>query len=535
MKDKLFKICGILLILTIVANVMITINRVSFASEIEGPAEDGYLMVAGVELFDAEYPEEVGTVDNATYDESSNTLILNNYNGGLIRASNMGKDFSIKLIGSNSIYEDPLPYQQSLNPNIEVVPGIIISNNDETVNAKIYGASKSCSLSASSNSIVIGGNLTVERCHLYSGSLDVKNKIEINDAIVYSAVINCGSLVENGNKSYIITGYGIENLESLNRREYYTIYSRNNSITINEGSISCSVFNYYLTPISEYGAGYYTRGENPQNSILATNVEPTYEGEVVVQNGDWDEPYNNYFCAIVLNEDNAKEFYQNYRIDVINVTTPIAGETPTVEGLEMSMADFDEVHLDKCYWFEEDHPEEEATVFEEGKTYGLHVEISVTVQNRYMIDNLGYFYETTRSSGRRDGSVNLNDPTLTEPVMFDEEVCDEMGFNNEPDEIWAVKYYTATAATSTEPEPTNTIEENTTTENTVITPTTSDTDKDVKDYNKDINNNGKTAKNPKTGDKLQKYLAYGSIGLILLMITIKLSQKYGRKARKIQF
>ena len=41
--------------------------------------------------------------------------------------------------------------------------------------------------------------------------------------------------------------------------------------------------------------------------------------------------------------------------------------------------------------------------------------------------------------------------------------------------------------------------------------------------------------NPKTGDKVQRYIIYVSIGTLILMTAIKIRRKYSRKARKIQY
>ncbi len=47
---------------------------------------------------------ETGTVDNASYDEATNTLTLNGLDSDcMIRAASMGSDFKIKLIGTNTI------------------------------------------------------------------------------------------------------------------------------------------------------------------------------------------------------------------------------------------------------------------------------------------------------------------------------------------------------------------------------------------------------------------------------------------------
>ena len=51
----------------------------------------------------------------------------------------------------------------------------------------------------------------------------------------------------------------------------------------------------------------------------------------------------------------------------------------------------------------------------------------------------------------------------------------------------------------------------------------------------DIIEPDKGASNPKTADKIQRYLDYGIIGMILMLISIKISKKYSSKAKKIQY
>ena len=41
--------------------------------------------------------------------------------------------------------------------------------------------------------------------------------------------------------------------------------------------------------------------------------------------------------------------------------------------------------------------------------------------------------------------------------------------------------------------------------------------------------------NPKTGDRVQRYFLYGTLGTLVLMVPIKIRRKYSRKARKIQY
>ena len=41
--------------------------------------------------------------------------------------------------------------------------------------------------------------------------------------------------------------------------------------------------------------------------------------------------------------------------------------------------------------------------------------------------------------------------------------------------------------------------------------------------------------NPKTDDTVQRNLALGFLGLIVMLIVIRISKKYGRKIKKIQF
>lgn len=57
--------------------------------------------------------------------------------------------------------------------------------------------------------------------------------------------------------------------------------------------------------------------------------------------------------------------------------------------------------------------------------------------------------------------------------------------------------------------------------------------KDTKET--EVKDSKEEAANPKTGDKLQKYIGYGTISLILLSIAIRIKRKYGRKIRKIQY
>ena len=51
----------------------------------------------------------------------------------------------------------------------------------------------------------------------------------------------------------------------------------------------------------------------------------------------------------------------------------------------------------------------------------------------------------------------------------------------------------------------------------------------------DIIEPDKGASNPKTADTIQRYLDYGIIGMILMLISIKISKKYSRKAKNIQY
>lgn len=55
--------------------------------------------------------------------------------------------------------------------------------------------------------------------------------------------------------------------------------------------------------------------------------------------------------------------------------------------------------------------------------------------------------------------------------------------------------------------------------------------------NKEINvkENKKIIYNPKTGDRLQKYLIYGTLGIVALLIVNKIRRKYSRKMKKVQF
>ena len=41
--------------------------------------------------------------------------------------------------------------------------------------------------------------------------------------------------------------------------------------------------------------------------------------------------------------------------------------------------------------------------------------------------------------------------------------------------------------------------------------------------------------NPKTGDRVQKYFTYGTVGLLILIEVVNIRRKYSRRARKIQF
>jgi hypothetical protein len=489
------KLVTITLIMTLVIASLISLKSISFADETErlAPAENGYIEVdRWTRIYNAQDPEGVSEYNNtAVYDEETNTLTLNNYNGGFIEIYNMG-DINIKLIGSNEI---------SAYSTSEIATGLFIEE-ERTTNVKIYG-DDSENISASSLcqryscSIKCNGNLTFENCSVDGGPIYSANNITVNNSIINASIIYCDSLVENNAMINVHDSVNVDNEDGTTKS--YGIYTVNGGITINTGLIRIqNTDQHYLEPAMTKSPDdmrkVYIYGEECE--FIPTNVAPTYGAKQIYKIGEWNEKalindagYG--FETLILTEEEEVEYIRATRIDVINITLPVAGETPTVEGLEMSR-DSETINIDNCYWFEEGKPGVPVTKFEGGNRYGLYVEISLP-----------------------------NDYTEA-PILFEENDADDYEFDGNLLIVSGVKYYYCETTGDDDPVVVNPIvpqEEPTT--------PTNPTDGQM--------GNQQKLHNPVTGDKVQKYFSFGGIGALMLTIAVAFGKRYGTKKSKIQF
>lgn len=185
------------------------------------------IKIGGVTL--VQNGEVLETIEGVTYDKATNTLTLNNYNGTDIKIGNMGKDFKIKVVGTNTLSEeswtlcgalggeftdesmlDSITFTGSGTLNIAGDVTVVgnITLNGATVNVKGYVRSTGFKMFPGS------GTMTIQ-----SGKLEVNNGIQFNylknsDSMIYTD--------KNSNRLYVAEyEEGEETVKTIcNTKEY---------------------------------------------------------------------------------------------------------------------------------------------------------------------------------------------------------------------------------------------------------------------------------------------------------------------------
>lgn len=173
--------------------------------------------------------EVLQTIEGVSYDKATNTLTLNNYSGTYIKIGNMGKDFKIKVVGTNALSEeswtlcgalggeftdesmlDSITFTGSGILNIAGDVAVVgnITLNGATVNVKGYVRSTGFKMFPGS------GTMTIQ-----SGKLEVNNGIQFNylknsDSMIYTD--------KNSNRLYVAEyEEGEETVKTIcNTKEY---------------------------------------------------------------------------------------------------------------------------------------------------------------------------------------------------------------------------------------------------------------------------------------------------------------------------
>lgn len=173
--------------------------------------------------------EVLQKIEGVTYDKTTNTLTLNNYSGTYIKIGNMGKDFKIKVVGTNTLSEeswtlcgalggeftdesmlDSITFTGAGTLNIAGDVAVVgnITLNGATVNVKGYVRSTGFKMFPGS------GTMTIQ-----SGKLEVNNGIQFNylknsDSMIYTD--------KNSNRLYVAEyEEGEETVKTIcNTKEY---------------------------------------------------------------------------------------------------------------------------------------------------------------------------------------------------------------------------------------------------------------------------------------------------------------------------
>lgn len=173
--------------------------------------------------------EVLQTIEGVSYDKATNTLTLNNYSGTYIKIGNMGKDFKIKVVGTNTLSSeswtlcgalggeftdesmlDSITFTGSGTLNIAGDVAVVgnITLNGATVNVKGYVRSTGFKMFPGS------GTMTIQ-----SGKLEVNNGIQFNylknsDSMIYTD--------KNSNRLYVAEyEEGEETVKTIcNTKEY---------------------------------------------------------------------------------------------------------------------------------------------------------------------------------------------------------------------------------------------------------------------------------------------------------------------------
>lgn len=218
---------------------MLILSNKSFAtikySYIATSGEKGMEYIwKGSGLDDTNFP--VVKINGATYDETTNTLTLNNYNGNLLELQFMGTDFKIKVVGTNNINTNKSDWsfgitvpQQGGGDGEEVFsPNDLLSNvtfiGSGTLNINGYVCLDNITIdgptiNVTNHNVTVQGNFTYK-----SGILNIKNSnINTDNTTSHNSVIEAQS-------------FNLPKNISLTNKSGDTLYQYKNGIYTTENS-----------------------------------------------------------------------------------------------------------------------------------------------------------------------------------------------------------------------------------------------------------------------------------------------------------